>query len=177
VTMTLEQGKNLMRTGHLEQAEVTLQHGQQLADHFGTAAQGAAFKEGLQVVKRAKAALELHDVATWLRFYSVEDFLPQRGWFVLDAGCRFLWPQRQLLVHPSPPLEDKSEKAIREDLLSMAVLWGDLQARLAGPESARSHQAALAILDEAETLFGANVVLFPAPSARLPRPCACPARS
>jgi serine/threonine protein kinase/Tfp pilus assembly protein PilF len=160
--MALTDGQLQLARGQGEEAVRTLERG--LA-----AARDLPFRHDLVAelarrlhrAEQAWAARELHELTDRLRFlYGADYFAPDRlrG---LEACCRAFWEKRvgiwerlNLAESPVP------EALVRDDLLDLAILWADLQVRLAPPadrEAAR--RQALAILAEAEALFGPSAVL------------------
>jgi serine/threonine protein kinase len=162
---------------------------------------GAAdLKKGLAVhlrrARRAEAAQQLHSQAQLSRFLlELNDLAgdrpgaPPRGQgrsrdrrlaLILPAGCREAWGTRHLLTLSSPEtaLETDDERAIRFDLIDVAVFWADLQVRLAREQDLpRARREALALLEEADRLCGPSPILDEERRARaaalgLPEPVA-----
>jgi serine/threonine protein kinase/Flp pilus assembly protein TadD len=165
----LKDGQSQMDRGDWEGAVVTLQHGlssaralpfqRDLADALDRSLRLA--EQERVSADRAAAARDLHQLADRARFLYGTDRLPPEGLRGLAAACRALWEQRgRVAERLSAPKGDALEPTVRDDLLDLAILWADLQVRLAPPsgeEAAR--RDALAVLDQAEALFGPSPVL------------------
>ena len=164
VETTLHNGQNLLQKGHFADAESAWQRGLELTkDLRGGEQLASALQQRLGMAQRAKKAHNLHELANLLHFYSVQESLPTRVWHLLNAGCRHQWQDRAFLLRPAAGarLEQKLEQGIQEDLLTLAILWGELQVRDAKPANkAAAQNAALNLLVEAEKESGINVVLL-----------------
>jgi serine/threonine protein kinase len=113
---------------------------------------------------RAAALSELHLLADRIRFLHAAGPLSAEETARLDACCRAVWEKRRAILGPG----ERRPAQARDDLLDLAILWADLLSRRAPAEEGRT--AALAVLDQAEELFGPSPVLdrerlFHAPAA------------
>lgn len=129
----------------------------------------AAARRDLAARRRAELARDLHALAERIRFASVLDPLPAAQARDLEKRCRAVWEARPRLFDPAEGLDDGP----RADLLDVAVIGAQLQARHAPPEARPS---ALALLDEAEALCGPSLALD-LERARLGGPAARAARA
>jgi tetratricopeptide (TPR) repeat protein len=163
----LGEGQTQMARGEWQAAINTLERGR-------SAARGLLFErdlaaeldrqlrlaeEGQTAANRAATARRLHELADHLRFLYGAKSLPAASLPVLAARCRAVWYNRRRIMRR---LSDgiALETAVRADLLDLAIFWADLQVRLApaaGKSAARLQ--ALAVLDQAEALFGPSPVL------------------
>jgi serine/threonine protein kinase/tetratricopeptide (TPR) repeat protein len=80
----------------------------------------------------------------------------------LELQCREFWEKRDQIVQR---LGVERDEAVRErvgnDLLDLAVLWGDLRVRrVTGVQATRAHKAALKVLDQAEEHFGPSCMIY-----------------
>jgi serine/threonine protein kinase len=119
----------------------------------------------LHRASREDAVLALHRVTDRVRFFYGADHFPPGVLRGLEAACRGLWEQRDRIVKrllpPSlPDTRAAVEDSVHDDVLDLAILWADLQVRLAGPqEKEEARRKARAVLAEAEALFGPSPVL------------------
>jgi serine/threonine protein kinase/Tfp pilus assembly protein PilF len=165
----LNDGQVQMARGEYDQAVGTLRRGQaavrglplqrDLADELARRLDTA--EQGRSEATRAAAARELHRLADRARFLYGAGPPPPGELRRLESSGRAFWEGRGRVVDRLSPVGGGAlEPAVRDDLLDLAILWADLQARLApagGEEGAR--RRALAVLDEAEALFGPSPVL------------------
>ncbi len=115
----------------------------------------------LHLVQRAQAAHKLHILAERIRFLFGTDPLPGGQVSKLEAQCRKVWDTRELMMERAGcELEPATETQIKVDLLDLAVLWADVRVRTAtGYQLEEARRDALRLLEEAESLFGPNLVL------------------
>jgi serine/threonine protein kinase/Flp pilus assembly protein TadD len=106
--------------------------------------------------RRAEAAEDMHALAERLRFAAGAETYPSAGMKALAEQSRATWQERGLLTDHAAALDPDTEAQLRDDLLDLALLWADIERRLALDSSAEA-QAARA---EAERLLG------PAPTPR-----------
>jgi tetratricopeptide (TPR) repeat protein len=162
----LDDGQAQMGRGDWDGAVYTLRRGlsvargtplqQGLADELACRLRRA--EQARAAADRAAAAHELHQLADRVRFVQGTDRLPAADLRGLAACCRALWENRARVVERLGPR--RSEPAVRDDLLDLAIFWAGLQLSLAAPagqEEAR--RQALAVLAEAEALVGPSPVL------------------
>jgi serine/threonine protein kinase/lipoprotein NlpI len=115
----------------------------------------------MQTAERGQAAKELHRFCESVRPLYSAMVVPERQARIVESHCRTIWQQRseifqQLETQPRAELETQ----IRSDLLDLAILAVHLRVRLAQRNDIASvRKEALAILNEAETLFGPSCVL------------------
>jgi serine/threonine protein kinase len=160
----LHDGQRYMAVGQWDDAVRTLRRGLSVAR--GVPFQGelaGELESGLRRAEQSRAAAgraavarKLHELMERVRFlYGRDPFPPEAALRRLGARCRALWAERGRVVERlglRPP--------VREDLLDLAVFWADLQVRLAPPDGKEeARREALAVLSEAEALFGPSPVL------------------
>ncbi len=118
-------------------------------------------QEQLNLAKQARLGETLHQLVERLRFVESSNVVAPAKLSELAAGCRTVWEARaQIVQHGTSGGDAAIEENLRIDLLDLAVMWADLQIRLAPrgqDEPARRH--ALTLLDEAEQLCGSSPVL------------------
>jgi tetratricopeptide (TPR) repeat protein len=118
-------------------------------------------RDGIGVAERGLAAGELHDWCEQIRPVYGTDTLPPVQARKLLAHCRTFWERRRLIAErlaeqPGNGLEDQ----IRADLLDVAIVFADLRVRQAAPhEMEAARREAVAVLDDAERLFGPSCAL------------------
>jgi serine/threonine protein kinase len=114
--------------------------------------------DGVRRAERVRAATELHLACDRLRPLYGADVLPDQQARAVEAHCHELWQNREQIAKCLGP---ESEAQVRTDLLDLAILWANVRGRLAGSDGAgAAHREALAVLAEAEALFGPSCVLF-----------------
>ena len=154
----LAEGDGLLRRGLPAEAERSLARGEELVGAVPWSIDLAdAFAAKRQEVRRAQLAGELHRTADGLRFLCDPDALSAAGAAELNAACRRLWDARQDLAGPDEKDNSESADAVRTDLRDLAVLWVSLRERAPGSHEAANEE--LAVLDEAEAMFGPSPVL------------------
>jgi eukaryotic-like serine/threonine-protein kinase len=168
--------------GRLEQAEVDLREGQHLLDGGQYAAAAGRLERGLALAgetpggeelagrlgpalrqaRRLKSARDLRRVADAVRFAAVAERAAAGDLRGLEKGCRALWDNRARILAPHQDAgADEVTRAVRADLLDLAVVGADLRLRLAAPgRAAKVRREALEILGQAEEAFGPNAVLL-----------------
>jgi serine/threonine protein kinase/tetratricopeptide (TPR) repeat protein len=169
VRTTLKEGQAQIDHGHWDEAIATLECARSMAVEIPY--QGSLVhridrrlevaRQGRRAAERATLVLELHQLADHVRFLYGAAKVPLGELRRLETRCRILWENRARIVQRLGSTACAAlEPAVRDDLLDLAIFWADLQARLASPadlEKARSK--ARIVLEEAESLFGANPVL------------------
>jgi eukaryotic-like serine/threonine-protein kinase len=148
------------RDGRYAEAEEAAKVGAALADGLLFSTELATrLREERSRADAGLAARELENLCERVRPLYAVDNLPERSARAVESCCRDLWSRRQRLleaVNISPDLT----AAVRANLLDLAVLWADLKIRLAAPvHLAAAQEQALAVLDEAEQLFGPSCVV------------------
>jgi serine/threonine protein kinase len=169
----IDQARTALTAGHrqLERKEwqeaiQTLQEGLSVARSIPFARHLVEDLESqLRRANRAAAAGELHRLTDRVRFFYGADHFPPGVLRGLAASCQGLWDQRSRIVERllPPSMPDAAvalDASVHDDLLDLAILWADLQVRLARPhEKEEARRKALAVLAEARTLFGPSRVL------------------
>jgi serine/threonine protein kinase len=164
----LNDGQAQMDNGEWEGAVTTLERGlsmarglpfqRDLADELDRRLRLA--EEGRAAADRTAAARELHRLADTLRFLYGLETSPPAGLGRLEARCRTFWADRDRVVERLSPAGAALDPAVRDDLLDLAIIWADLQVRVAAPDSKEAaHRNALTALTEAEALCGPSPVL------------------
>jgi serine/threonine protein kinase len=164
----LTDGRRQMANRLWDEAVSTLRRGLSVARELPFQGDLAARLEGelrqaetqWTVAKRAAAVREFHELADRLRFLYGTEPVPPDGLRGLEASCRTVWANRGRIAERLDAGAGELEPMVRDDLLDLAILWADLQVRLAPPAGkAEARRGALAVLAEAEALFGASPVL------------------
>jgi eukaryotic-like serine/threonine-protein kinase len=157
----LAQGQEHLHRGEFDEAALAFERGKEQASGYPGAGQLArALDLHLTGARRGGKAMALHKFADQLRFHAVLEPLPPRIRLFVD-GSRHFWQERESLGHKADfPLEESLEQALRADLLDVALLSTDRGILLAPAGQAdRAHREALAVLGEAEALFGPSAAL------------------
>ena len=115
-------------------------------------------QRALAAAGRAAAGRELNQLANRIRLiYAADRFTPEEL-TKLEGTCREFWENRARIVERlRPDTAAPLEASVRDDLIELAIARADVLVRLApadGQDKARRH--ALAVLDEAEALFGSG---------------------
>jgi eukaryotic-like serine/threonine-protein kinase len=165
----IENARSAMRAGeeHLQQRQFSeaveiFRRGIELAEGLPFCADlNNQLRERLDHAECGQAAGELHRLCEQIRpLYGSESLSKQQTRTVL-SHCRALWDRRQLIARRlgSRHGADLTEQ-VCSDLLDLAILGADLRVRLSAPDELRpAREEALALLDEAEILFGPSCVL------------------
>jgi tetratricopeptide (TPR) repeat protein len=158
----LEEGQSRCTEGKYAEAAAALRRGLTLA-------QGPPALEGLageldgllRLVAWARAAQELREFMDRVRLLYGAPSPPERGLADVEGRCRAFWEKRGLLLGaPRARAPDPgARRQVAEDLLDLAVLWGDLRVHRAGKSAPAEAREALAVLDEAEKLLGSSRIL------------------
>jgi tetratricopeptide (TPR) repeat protein len=113
----------------------------------------------LRLANRAQAAQELHRFVEQIRPLYGADGLGTAPLQQAEGHCRTFWHQRDRIMERLAGQPDQEqEQQVRTDFLDLTLLWTDMRVRLAGAD-ATAHRQAVAVLDEAERLFGQSCVL------------------
>ncbi|MHB1424274.1 MAG: serine/threonine-protein kinase [Gemmataceae bacterium] len=111
----------------------------------------------LCAAEREQAIHELHLFRERVRPLDDPASLPETEARTVESHCRAIWQQRGRIVERLGSLPDAvSDRQLRTDLLDVAILLANLQVRLAEGNEESARRQAVAILDEAEELFGAS---------------------
>jgi tetratricopeptide (TPR) repeat protein len=146
-------GEAHLRQGHYEAALEAFRMALTLADGLPfSAGLRRQVQEGADQAERGLAAEDLHRVCEELRPLYAADHLPEGQARAIAGHCRDLWEKREAILADLGEGPGRAAQ-VRADLLDLGILWADLRARLAG------HREALAILGQAEVLFGPSCVL------------------
>ncbi len=118
-------------------------------------------ERGEAAARRTAVARTLHQLAEHIRsLYGAEPLAPE-GLRALEPPCRALWQKRGSVVEQLRPRAGAAlDPTARDDFLDLAIFWADLRVRLAPPGAdGQVRREAVAILAEAEALFGPSPVL------------------
>ncbi|MBL8793593.1 MAG: tetratricopeptide repeat protein [Planctomycetia bacterium] len=161
IETALIQGRELLAKNDYAAARAALERGRQLSQELQRGDWSSALDAELRQVQEAQLLHDLHGLADQVRFLHDPDTLSAERAAALEARCRALWDERDLLLRQtqaSPSTE--RGRQLRADLLDLALLGTELRMRLAAPaEQAARRQEALQTFDEAEALFGPSPVL------------------
>jgi serine/threonine protein kinase/tetratricopeptide (TPR) repeat protein len=118
-------------------------------------------RQRLRLAERGLAAGELHDWCERIRPVYGTDTLPADQAGKLLSHCRTFWEGRRLIVEQlAGQAELFLDDRVRADLLDVAIVLADLRVRLAAPtQVADARREAIAVLNDAEGLFGTSCVL------------------
>jgi serine/threonine protein kinase/tetratricopeptide (TPR) repeat protein len=120
----------------------------------------AALLQCRQRAARGHDVAALHRLLEHSRYVFGDDQVAPATLQALHGQCRSAWKQRDRLLRADEPLDAEIEESLRRDLLDAAILWADLQVRLAPPDRVSEvRREALEVLDEAEARFGISPVL------------------
>jgi serine/threonine protein kinase/Tfp pilus assembly protein PilF len=166
----LQAGTDHLQSRQYAEASELFRHGRMLAEGLPFCGDLLEhLREGARQAERGLAADELHVWCERIRpLYGAEP-LPKLQAQAVSSHCQTIWNNRLLIVQrlagqSAPDLE----KQVQTDLLDLAILLADLRLRLAAAgEIERARQESLAILDEAERLFGTSRVLTEERRARV----------
>jgi serine/threonine protein kinase len=157
----LEEGRQALRRGHHAEARGTFRHGLALVEDLpfgGDLVQH--LRTGLRQVEHAEVAVQLHATANRLRGLFGAEEMPRPDAQAFERLCRGFWRKRHRIRRRlGPDLPAEAERQIRADLLDLALLWSDLQVRVADDDVAARHEA-LRVLAEVEQEFGPSPVLY-----------------
>jgi tetratricopeptide (TPR) repeat protein len=121
-------------------------------------AQRDVYERRQQAEQRRRLTNRLHELANRVRtLWSAEQLRRDPD---LEEGCRSLWERREEVL-AGLGAHEQADDRLRADLLDLVLLWPELQV-LAAPadQGGLQRRAALAVLDEAERLFGPSPVLY-----------------
>jgi tetratricopeptide (TPR) repeat protein len=157
----LQAGEEYVQRRQYAEAAEVFRHGETLAGALPFGDLSDRLRERRRLAERGLAARELHEWCERLRpLYGAELLQKEQALAVLNH-CRTFWDRRRLIAEqlaeqPAPDLEQQ----VRADLLDLVILWAELRVRFAAPGDAKpARDEALAVLDEAESLFGRSCVL------------------
>jgi len=161
VQAALDEGRQALRQQDHARATERLARGLALAETLGLTEDAAAFRTALQTARQAQAAKKLHTLVDRLRFLAGGNGVTG-DLAALQSPWRAAWEKRQLLLEgPNDEADQGQAEQVRTDLLDLATVWADLRL---GPPQGRTPAAVarelLAVLDEAQGLFGPSTVLL-----------------
>jgi serine/threonine protein kinase/Flp pilus assembly protein TadD len=150
--------------------------GVEAGDAFASLEKGLALAEGLpfsgtltrelhaelRQAREARAEQQLHALAERIRLLHGAEGLAEGEAKGLELQCREFWEKRELIVRRLGVERDRAvREAVGNDLLDLAILWGDLRARfVTGRLADRAHMAALIVLEQAEGLYEPSCMLY-----------------
>lgn len=162
----LAEGRVLLdRHDHREAARVLNRAAALIEDLPGGGWLAREVAGALAQADRLEEADRLHRLVDRLRFADSAADRPTDTARDVERRCRALWASRRtLLEHWRASPDPRVERAIRDDLLDLAVIESRLLVRLeTDPRRADlAHRAALALLDDAEASLGPSHVLYQA---------------
>jgi eukaryotic-like serine/threonine-protein kinase len=171
-----EQAENALRNGQADMARGEWEGAVQTLRHGLSAAREIHFRQELAEqlsyqlrlaeqerteVERVRVARELHRLTDRVRFLYSTFQHTFKDLHAIVPSCRSFWESRTKIVERLSA-DDASllGPSVQEDLLDLAIFWAELQVRLAPPaERKEARKKALAVLNEAEALFGPSPVL------------------
>jgi serine/threonine protein kinase/tetratricopeptide (TPR) repeat protein len=161
----LDKGRHHVRKEQYEEALADLDLGLQLAEDLPPGDPVVReLREQVRVAEQALAARTLHQLADQARLLYASDSVPAESARALAREGRRVWDRRTEVLHKLRRGPGRRRRRpLRLDMLDLALLWSDLQVRLATPaEVAAVRRDALQVLAEAESLFGPSTVLYQA---------------
>jgi serine/threonine protein kinase/lipoprotein NlpI len=163
VQAALDEGQSLLDQHRYSKALDQFRHGVALTEGLPfTVDLRRQLDDRLHLAERARTAVELHRYCERIRPLYAVDVLPAEQGQAVLGQCRQFWTERESIVHRLDQQPDAGlQTQVRADLLDLAILWAHLHVRLAAEkEAAAARKQALAILAEAEKLFGPSCVLY-----------------
>ena len=157
----LEDGRARLRAGDFAEATRLLNAGlEQLRDLPKQEALAQTINEELVRVRQAQLTQQLHHLADQVRWHYDADSLAPERLQTLARACAAIWAAREEL-RPVTAEADARAEQLRTDFLDVAILGAALRVRLAASaDPAEARRAALAVLREAESMFGASPALY-----------------
>jgi tetratricopeptide (TPR) repeat protein len=160
--LALREGHDQFAGQHYGRAKEAWRRGLALAEDVPFA-RGLAMdlRNRLRLVDQAQAALELHVIAERVRTLTGSDHYSPGAWKLMDS-CRTIWERRDIITDRLGSFPEAGlREQIQADLLDIAVLGAQLRVQLAPPgQAGTEHSEALLVLDQAELLFGPNLVIY-----------------
>src|SRR5579871_5608815 len=156
-----QEGLAQLRGRAYAEAVRSFTRGRTLAEAIpGNAELTEALGNQLLLARRGEAAQHLHVLVDHIRLVYTDESRKATEFRKLEEHCQKVWEARRLLAKPGPAgLDADVERQIQSDLLDLAILWADLQGRLAASRGEEAYRGALQVLMEAEELLGASVIL------------------
>jgi serine/threonine protein kinase/Flp pilus assembly protein TadD len=158
----LNEGQDHLDNKHFAESVDAFNRGIALSDSiFGNRELKAELTSRLHEAERARIAADLHVLADHVRFLFAAESPTAESVRKLEARCRQLWEQRDLMAfNGDTPLNSVPLAQVATDLLDLAILWADLRVRVAPvKDSEVARREAMRILDDAERVFGPSAVL------------------
>ena len=163
-THALVEGKVLLDRGDYPEAVRVLTRGAALIEGLpGAGRLARELTAGLRMTDRLEEVDRLHRLVDRLRLAESAVDVHRSSAREVERHCRALWDSRlPLLDRPDVRLAPRLEEQIRDDLLELAVTGAALRVRLETDRARvlEAHRAGLRRVDEAESLFGPNHVLY-----------------
>jgi len=158
---SLANGKELYHQRRHTEAVQVLRQGIRIAESLGRENLLHSLHQEMDRSRRANVAEKLHNLADAFRNYGADPSL-LGNLKNLEDKWRNVWEQRTwLAAAPAAGLSPAEHERVKSDLLDLALIWSALQVRLAPAADKRTAQeTALALLQEAETEFGASPALL-----------------
>jgi serine/threonine protein kinase/Flp pilus assembly protein TadD len=157
----LEEGRERLGQRQYGEARAALRRGLDLAGALPF--QGRLTDElsgQMRLAQRGEAADFLHRVAEQVRPLYGTDEVPPAARSAVVAQCRLLWERRGEIVERLTPSPDSARaEQVQADMLDVVLVWTDLRVRTRGERAPAARRDALAILEQAEALFGPSCVL------------------
>jgi serine/threonine protein kinase/Tfp pilus assembly protein PilF len=157
-----QQGEQYLFNGRSTEALESFQHGAALVEGLPVdRGLRHRLQDGSRRAERVEAVKQLHVSCEQMRAIYGNDPSNTEPARLVESMCARLWQNRDRIVEgldrlPTTELQEQ----VRVDLLDVAILWVDLHVRLADMgQNGRAREEALAVLAEAEGLFGPNCVL------------------
>jgi serine/threonine protein kinase len=156
----LHEGESRLAAGRHAEAADAFRYGTELAAHVPFCDDlRRRLDEGAGRAERSQLAADLHALCERLRPLYGYDRAP-RGASEIESRTRALWSQREAIRRALGSGDSTSEARLRNDLLDLAILYAHLHVRWAPAEQqVTARGEAIAILAEAEMLFGPSCVL------------------
>jgi tetratricopeptide (TPR) repeat protein len=163
VQVVMATGRDQLQLKHWDDALSTLRHGLLLVE--GLPQESELRAEVTTLLDRAEQGQTARDLARLtnrLRFLYGADTLPPAELRALEVRCRPFWEVRRRIMARlgSEERSETTTDAVRTDLLDLAILWTDLCVQVADKNLvAAARREALAVLGQAEDLFGPSAVV------------------
>jgi serine/threonine protein kinase/tetratricopeptide (TPR) repeat protein len=158
VRAALVDGQDQLQRQHHAEARRTLERGLALARSLPESEDlTRSLEQRVRQARRAEEAQELNRLAEQVRFLAAADAAPPTKLLQdLDAHCATIWAGRgRILERGGAQLGSEMEQRVSTDLLDLAILWANLHVQAAPAErTAQARQESLAVLEQAEALFG-----------------------
>jgi tetratricopeptide (TPR) repeat protein len=165
----LDEGRALLVRHDYPQAARALTRGEAFIDGLpGSERLSRGLAAALRLTDRMERTDSFHQLVDRLRFTESAALAPEPSLELVERHCRALWQSRRsLLEPPAEPRDPEAEDRLRDDLLDVAIIGSSLRVRLERDprEAMEARRQAIAMLEEAEAMFGPNHVLYRARQA------------